>query len=119
VTITVLDSISTETKIAVMDAFQVLAEPRRRQILGLVWGRELAATEIASQFDVTFGAISQHLAVLREAHFVTVRKDGNRRLYRADEVALGPFKDVLESMWARTLSDLASQIELDEENSLD
>jgi DNA-binding transcriptional ArsR family regulator len=102
-----------------MDAFQVLAEPRRRQILELVWGRELAATEIASQFDVTFGAISQHLTVLREAHFVTVRKDGNRRLYRADEVALGPFKDVLESMWARTLGDLASQIELDEENSDD
>lgn len=97
-----------------MDAFQVLAEPRRRQILDLVWGRELAATEIASQFDVTFGAISQHLAVLREAHFVTVRKDGNRRLYRADQVALGPFKDVLESMWTRTLSDLAEQIELDE-----
>lgn len=97
-----------------MDAFQVLAEPRRRQILDLVWGRELAATEIASQFDVTFGAISQHLAVLREAHFVTVRKDGNRRLYRADQVALGPFKDVLESMWTRTLSDLAQQIELDE-----
>jgi DNA-binding transcriptional ArsR family regulator len=97
-----------------VDAFQVLAEPRRRQILDLVWGRELAATEIASQFDVTFGAISQHLAVLREAHFVTVRKDGNRRLYRADQVALGPFKDVLESMWTRTLSDLAQQIELDE-----
>ena len=97
-----------------MDAFQVLAEPRRRQILELVWGHELAATEIASHFDVTFGAISQHLAVLREAHFVTVRKDGNRRMYQADEVALGPFKDVLETMWTRTLSDLAVQIELEE-----
>ena len=41
-----------------------------------------------------------------------MRKDGNRRLYRADEVALGPFKDVLESMWASTLSNLAEQIEL-------
>lgn len=97
-----------------MDSFQVLAEPRRRQILELVWGRELAAAEIASQFDVTFGAISQHLAVLREAQFVTVRKDGNRRLYRADEIALGPFKDVLETMWAKTLSGLAEQIELEE-----
>lgn len=95
-----------------MDAFQVLAEPRRRQILELIWDRELPAAAIASRFDVTFGAISQHLAVLREAEFVTVRKDGNRRLYRADEVALGPFKDVLESMWASTLSDLAEQIEL-------
>lgn len=97
-----------------MDSFQVLAEPRRRQILELVWGRELAAAEIASQFDVTFGAISQHLAVLREAQFVTVRKDGNRRLYRADEIALGPFKDVLETMWSKTLSSLAEQIEFEE-----
>ena len=97
-----------------MDAFQVLAEPRRRQILELIWDRELPAAAIASQFDVTFGAISQHLAVLREAEFVTVRKDGNRRMYRADEVALGPFKDVLESMWSKTLTDLAKQIELEE-----
>jgi DNA-binding transcriptional ArsR family regulator len=97
-----------------MDPFQVLAEPRRRQILELIWGRELPAAEIASRFDVTFGAISQHLAVLREAQFVTVRKDGNRRLYRADEVALGPFKGVLETMWAETLSSLAELIELEE-----
>jgi DNA-binding transcriptional ArsR family regulator len=97
-----------------MDSFQVLAEPRRREILQLIWNRELAAAEIASQFAVTFGAISQHLAILREAQFVIVRKDGNRRLYRADVVALGPFKDVLESMWATTLSNLAEQIELDE-----
>jgi len=97
-----------------MDVFQVLAEPSRRRILELVWFHELAATEIASQFDVTFGAISQHLAVLRDAKLVTVRKDGNRRLYRADVVALGPFKDVLEAMWVGTLNDLAQQIELEE-----
>jgi DNA-binding transcriptional ArsR family regulator len=97
-----------------MDSFQVLAEPRRRQILSLIWTRELAAAEIASHFDVTFGAISQHLGVLREANFVTVRKDGNRRLYMADEDALGPFKVVLETMWAQTLNDLATQIELEE-----
>ena len=102
-----------------MDTFQILAEPRRRQILELVWGRELAATDIAAQFDVTFGAISQHLAVLRDAHFVTVRKDGNRRLYQADEVALGPFRDVLETMWAATLRDLAAQIEQDDGGSHD
>ena len=102
-----------------MDTFQILAETRRRQILELVWGRELAATDIASQFDVTFGAISQHLAVLRDAHLVTVRKDGNRRLYQADEDALGPFKDVLETMWARTLGDLADQIERDQGDSRD
>jgi DNA-binding transcriptional ArsR family regulator len=94
-----------------MDALQVIAEPRRRQILALVWERELPATEIAAQFDITFGAVSQHLAVLKEASFVTVRKDGNRRLYRADRDALGPFKEVLELMWGTVLQDLADQVE--------
>lgn len=89
----------------------MLAEPSRRRILSLVWDTELAAAEIAAHFDVTFGAVSQHLAVLREADFVTVRKDGNRRMYRTNEDALGPFKEVLETMWATTLQDLAHSIE--------
>ena len=94
-----------------MDALQVIAEPRRRQILHLVWERELPAAEIAAHFDVTFGAISQHLAVLRRAEFVTVRKDGNKRLYRADRDRLAPFKEVLETMWADALKSLADQVE--------
>ena len=94
-----------------MDALQVIAEPRRRQILALIWDRELPAAEIAERFDVTFGAVSQHLAVLRQAEFVTVRREGNRRHYRADLVALGPFKEILEAMWQETLGDLATQIE--------
>lgn len=94
-----------------MDTLQVIAEPKRRQILALVWDRELTASEIASQFDVTFGAISQHLAVLREAELVQVRKDGNRRIYRADQDALEPYRSVLEPMWRETLGNLASAIE--------
>jgi DNA-binding transcriptional ArsR family regulator len=94
-----------------MDALQIIAEPRRREILALVWDRELPAADIAAQFDVTFGAISQHLAVLKEASFVTMRKDGNRRLYKADQDALGPFKEVLEMMWGSLLQDLADRIE--------
>lgn len=97
-----------------MDALQVIAEPRRRQILALVWDRELPAADIAAHFDVTFGAVSQHLAVLREAEFVTVRKEGNRRFYSADRDSLGPFKDVLETMWGDTLQNLAASIEAGE-----
>lgn len=96
-----------------MDALQVIAEPRRRDILGLVWDSELAAGRIAAHFDVTFGAVSQHLAVLREAGFVDVRKDGNRRLYRANQEALGPLRPMLELMWADTLDHLAVTIEKD------
>ena len=94
-----------------MDTLQVLAEPKRRRILGLVWDRELTASEIAGQFDVTFGAISQHLSVLRDAGMVNVRKEGNRRIYRADRDALEPFRPLLETMWAETLQHLADVIE--------
>lgn len=96
-----------------MDALQVLAEPRRRRILELVRDDELAAGEIASRFDVTFGAISQHLSVLRDAGFVSMRKDGNRRLYRLDEEGLGPWRSVLETMWSEKLDDLAQAVEED------
>jgi len=94
-----------------MDTLQVVAEPRRREILGLIWDEEMAASEIASRFDVTFGAVSQHLAVLREADLVAVRKEGNRRLYSADQEALAPYKTILETMWGDTLENLARVIE--------
>ena len=94
-----------------MDTLQVIAEPRRRDILRLVWDRELAESALADRFDVTFGAVSQHLTVLRETELVTVRKDGNRRLYKADQEALAPYKEILESMWSETLSRLADAIE--------
>lgn len=94
-----------------MDGLQVVAEPRRREILSLVWEEERAAGDIAGQFDLTFGAVSQHLAVLREVGFVDVRADGNRRLYRANKEALGPLRLVLEQMWAETLDDLATAVE--------
>lgn len=92
---------------------RVIVEPRRRHMLRLVWDRELAAGEIAGHFDLTFGAVSQHLSVLRKAGFVTIRKDGNRRLYRADREALKPLRPILELMWSQTLDRLADAIERD------
>lgn len=97
-----------------MDALQVVAEPRRREILRLVWDRELAAGDIAARFDVSFPAISQHLGVLRDAGFVSVHRDGRARLYRADRRALGPLRPMLEKMWSESLDRLVDLIE--EEN---
>jgi DNA-binding transcriptional ArsR family regulator len=94
-----------------MDAMQVVSEPRRREILRLVWDRELSAGEIAGRFEVTFGAVSQHLGVLRDAGFITARRDGNRRLYRADRARLGPLAKALEAMWSETLDRLADAVE--------
>lgn len=94
-----------------VDGLQVVAEPRRRAILELVWNRELAAGDIATHFDVSFPAVSQHLGVLREAGFVSVRKEGRARLYRADRKALGPLRPLLEKMWNEKLDRLVSLIE--------
>jgi DNA-binding transcriptional ArsR family regulator len=100
-------------KMARVDVMQVVSEPRRREILHLVWDQELSAGDIARQFDVTFGAVSQHLGILREAGFVTARREGNRRLYRADKDRLGPLAKALEAMWADALDRLADAVEAD------
>ncbi len=98
-----------------MDEVQVIAEPRRREILRLVWDHERPAAEIAAHFDVTFGAVSQHLAVLRRAGLVAVRREGTRRWYRADREALAPYAPMLERMWAGKLDRLAMLAEAAEE----
>jgi DNA-binding transcriptional ArsR family regulator len=94
-----------------MDALQVVAQPRRREILRLVWDGELSAGEIAGRFDVSFPAVSQHLGVLRTAGFVSVRRVGKQRYYRADRKALGPLRSALENMWSASLDRLVSLIE--------
>lgn len=87
---------------------RALAEPRRQEILRLVWDEERSAGDIAEHFDVTFGAISQHLGVLRKAGLIVVRKDGTHRYYRANREALGPLSSWLEDMWGRQLGRLAA-----------
>jgi DNA-binding transcriptional ArsR family regulator len=72
-----------------------LASPVRREILWLVWDRELAAGDIASAFEVSAPTISQHLAVLRGAGLVTMRADGNFRRYRARQDAFRGFEALL------------------------
>ena len=94
-----------------MDAMQVVAEPRRREILRLIWDEEAAAGEIAAHFRVSFPAISQHLGVLRDAGFVSVRAEGKRRLYRADREGLGGLASALEQMWAESIDRLAAAAE--------
>ena len=98
------------------DVLDAVASPRRRTILRLVWDRELSAGEIASLVDVSWPAVSQNLKVLREAGLVRERRDGNRRLYRADRRALGPLATVVRRMWEQDLAQLKDLAE-DEERS--
>ena len=97
-----------------MDPLQVVAEPRRRAILRLVWDRELAAGDIAAQLPVSFAAVSQHLGVLRSASLVTVRAEGKRRLYRANHDTLAPFADILRAVWGADLDRLKAAAEADD-----
>jgi DNA-binding transcriptional ArsR family regulator len=94
-----------------MDAIKVIAEPRRQEILRLCWRAECTAGDLAGAFDVTFGAVSQHLKVLRDAGMVTVRKQGTRRYYRANRAALGPLAAYLEEQWDGQLDRLAELAE--------
>lgn len=96
-----------------MDILQVVVEPRRREILRLLWDRELSVGEVASRFPVSFAAVSLHLGVLREAGLVTVRPDGKRRLYRANRDALARLAPMLETMWRQDLDRLAAVAEAD------
>ena len=95
-------------------ALKALAEPRRRRILTLVRDRELSAGDIASKFDVTRPAISQHLNVLKEAGLVDERRNGTRRLYRARPEGLVELKDFLEDFWNVRLDELKREAEKEE-----
>lgn len=101
-----------------MDAFTLIAEPRRRRILQLVWREELAAGDIAAQFEVSFSAVSQHLGVLKRAGLLTERQEGRKRFYRADRERLGPLAAMLEAMWSEKLGTLKSLAEV-EQRSID
>lgn len=95
-------------------ALRALVEPRRRAILRLVWDRELAAGEIASHFDVTRPAISQHLNVLKSAGLLTERRQGTRRFYKARPEGLAEVKAFLEAFWDESLERLKYHAEAEE-----
>lgn len=100
-----------------MDALALLAEPNRLRILQHVWREELSAGQIAERFDVTFGAVSQHLAKLRAAGLVRVRRAGKQRFYSADRARLGPWAAALEQMWTTQLDALRQLAEAEEHSA--
>jgi len=84
-----------------------VADPTRRRILHIVRDRELAAGELAGHFThLSRPAVSQHLRVLHDAQLVSVRADGNRRLYRTRPEGLVEMREFVESMWTDSLARL-------------
>jgi DNA-binding transcriptional ArsR family regulator len=98
----------------VQAALDALAEPRRREILALVRDRELAAGEIAANFDVTRSAISQHVGVLKQAGLVTERREGTKRLFRARPEGLADLRSFLDEFWSDRLDVLTREAESEE-----
>ena len=99
-------------------ALRAIAEPRRLEILRMVQDRELSAGEIASRFDVTRPAISQHLKVLTAASLISVRREGTRRLYRSRPEGLAELREFLDQYWSDRLSALKQEAEADERRSV-
>jgi len=91
-----------------------VASPRRREILRLIWDREMAAGDIAAAMpDVTFGAVSLQLRALQNAGLVVCRPDQQNRFYRARPEALGPLGASLERAWSGALWRLKLAAELE------
>src|SRR4051794_18723618 len=102
-----------------MEVFEAIAQPKRRAILQLLAGGELSAGDVASRFDVTQPAISQHLKVLREAGLISERRDGTRRLYSVRPEGLADLHGFLAEVLPAGLQRLKHAAEAEERESGD
>ncbi|GIH14173.1 ArsR/SmtB family transcription factor [Rugosimonospora africana] len=94
--------------------FEVLAEPRRRQILDVLRTRECSVNDLVALVPVSQPGMSKHLKVLREAGLVQVRQDAQRRLYRLSPEPLAEVHEWLEpyrEVWARRLDALERHLD--------
>jgi DNA-binding transcriptional ArsR family regulator len=91
------------------DAFNAVAEPRRREILDALAGGERAVNDLAGRLGLAQPQVSKHLRVLREVGAVLVRDQGRRRLYRLNGAALKPIHDWVsgfEQTWSERFDEL-------------
>ena len=80
-----------------------IAEPRRREILYLVRNEELTSSAIASHFEISAPAISQHLKVLEESGLVVVRRAGTKRYYSIRREGFAEIKQYIDRFWDDSL----------------
>ena len=92
----------------VLDALEIAAEPNRRRLLHLLAGSEQAVSDLATHFEVSRSAVSQHLLLLEKAGLVMARKEGRNRYYRLDPQGMGRLRDLVSQFWTNELDLLAS-----------
>jgi DNA-binding transcriptional ArsR family regulator len=93
------------------DAFNAIAEPRRRQILDLLAAGERPVNDLVHRLGVAQPQVSKHLRVLREVGAVDVREDGRQRLYRLNGRALKPIHDWVKD-YERTWSERFDEMDV-------
>lgn len=103
-----------------MHAFDVLGDPVRRRILELLAATERSSGDVVSvisrEFGITQPAVSQHLKVLRDNGFATVRPEGTRRIYAVDPNGPGAAEDWLAGLrgfWSQRLDALGTELARD------
>ncbi len=102
------------TEVVHHDVYSAIADPTRRQVLGILAGGEYSVTALTSHFTVTRPAVSKHLAILREAGLVTERKMGRERRYRLRAEPLKEVRDWterFEQFWIAKLTALEKHLE--------
>ena len=101
------------------DAFNAVAEPRRRAILNYVAMQERPVGEIVDSLGLEQPSVSKHLRVLLEVGLVNVRRDGRRMLYRTNAEALRPLYEwtsTFERFWCHQLSRIKKRAEAKEDD---
>jgi DNA-binding transcriptional ArsR family regulator len=96
------------------DAFNAVAEPRRREILDFLATGERPVNDLVRALGLPQPQVSKHLRVLREVGAVDVREDGRRRLYRLNGEALKPIHDWVkpfEELWSERFDQLDAVLE--------
>jgi DNA-binding transcriptional ArsR family regulator len=95
-------------------ALDVLAEPRRRQILDLLRGGERLVGDLVDELSLTQPSVSKHLRVLRDAGLVVVRPDAQRRWYRVRTeplLELDAWLEPYRQLWDQRLDDLERHLD--------
>ena len=96
------------------DAFNAVAEPRRREILNYLAPRERPVGDIVATLGLEQPSVSKHLRVLRDVGLVHMRRDGRRKLYRTNAEAIRPLHEwtsQFERFWQHQLSRIKERAE--------
>jgi len=92
------------------NALTALADPTRRTVFEMLAGSESTVGDLAGRLPISRPAVSQHLKVLKEAHLVTVRPAGTRRVYSLDPDGLSAVRSYFEKFWTAALASYAAAV---------